>query len=66
MSLEHLGGLDPQTRIVIRTELCYEAHEGARVGRARDHRPALATVMPDGTVIAGDAGQRRRKVASQK
>ena len=31
-----------------------------------EHRPALATVVPDGTVIAGDAGQRRRKVASQK
>jgi hypothetical protein len=54
VSLDHLRGLDPQTRIVIRTELCYEADEGARVSRAREHRPALATVMPDGTVIAGD------------
>jgi hypothetical protein len=53
--LGHLHGLDPQTRIVIRTELCYEADEGARVSRARGHRPALATIMPDGTVIAGDA-----------
>ncbi len=52
--LGHLRGLDPQTRIVIRTELCYEADEGARVGGAREHRPALATIMPDGTVIAGD------------
>jgi hypothetical protein len=52
--LDHLRGLDPQTRIIIRTELCYEADEGARVSRAREHRPALATIMPDGTVIAGD------------
>ena len=55
MPLDHLRGLDPQTRIVIGTELHYEADEGARVNRARDHRPALATIMPDGTVIAGDA-----------
>jgi hypothetical protein len=53
--LDHLRGLDAQTRIIIGTELCYEADEGARVSRARDHRPALATIMPDGTVIAGDA-----------
>jgi hypothetical protein len=53
--LGHLRGLDPQTRIVIGTELHYEADEGAQVSRARDHRPALATIMPDGTVIAGDA-----------
>jgi hypothetical protein len=55
VSLDHLRGLDPQTRIVIRAELCYEADEGTRVSRAREHRPALATIMPDGTVIAGDA-----------
>ncbi|HEU5393055.1 MAG TPA: hypothetical protein VFV73_44940 [Streptosporangiaceae bacterium] len=55
VSLGHLRGLDPQTRIVIRTELCYEADEGARVSRARERRPALATIMPDGAVIAGDA-----------
>jgi hypothetical protein len=54
VSLEHLRGLDPQTRIVIRAELCYEGDEGARVTGARDRRPALATIMPDGTVIAGD------------
>jgi hypothetical protein len=53
--LDHLHGLDPQTRIVIRTELCYEADEGARVSRAREHQSALATIMPDGTVIARDA-----------
>jgi hypothetical protein len=55
VSLDHLRGLDPQTRIVIGTELCYEADEGARVARAGERRPALATIMPDGTVIAGDA-----------
>jgi hypothetical protein len=55
VSLEHLRGLDPQTRIVIRTELRYEADEGARVSSGGRHRPALATIMPDGTVIAGDA-----------
>jgi hypothetical protein len=53
--LGHLRGLDLQTRIVIRTELCYEGDEGARVSSTREHRPALATIMPDGTVIAGDA-----------
>jgi hypothetical protein len=54
--LEHLRGLDPQTRIVIRAELRYEADDDARVRRrTREHRPTLATVMPDGTVIAGDA-----------
>lgn len=53
VSLAHLRGLDPQTRIVIRTELDYEADEGARV--SREHRAALATLMPDGTVIPGDA-----------
>jgi hypothetical protein len=52
VSLKHLRGLDPQTRFVIRSELHYEEGEGSR---ARDRRPALATVMPDGTVIAGDA-----------
>jgi hypothetical protein len=55
VALDHLRGLDPETRIVIRTELCYEADEGARVSRGREQRPALATIMPDGTVIAGDA-----------
>jgi hypothetical protein len=57
VSLEHLRGLDPQTRIIIHIELRYEADEGARVSRAREHRPAIATIMPDGTVVAGD-GQR--------
>jgi hypothetical protein len=50
--LEHLRGLDPQTRIVIRASLEYEGDEGARV------RPkggtALATILPDGSVVAGD------------
>lgn len=55
VSLDHLRGLDPQTRIIIRTELCYEADEGARVSRAKERRAALVTIMPDGTVIAGDA-----------
>jgi hypothetical protein len=53
--LDHLRGLDPQTRIVIRAELRYEGDEGARVSRARARRPAIATIMPDGTVVAGDA-----------
>jgi hypothetical protein len=53
--LDHLRGLDLQTRIVIRMELQYEADEALRVSRPREHRSALATVMPDGTVIAGDA-----------
>jgi hypothetical protein len=53
--LDHLRGLDLQTRIVIRTELCYEADEGARVSKGKAHRSPLATIMPDGTVIAGEA-----------
>jgi hypothetical protein len=53
--LDHLRGLDPQTRIVIRADLHYEADEGRRVSRAREHRPPLATIMPDGTVIIGEA-----------
>ena len=55
VSLEHLRGLDPQTRIVIRIELRYEADERAPLSTANERRPALATIMPDGTVIAGDA-----------
>ncbi len=55
VSLEHLRDLNPQTRIVIRSEPHREADEGARVIRATDRRPAPATVMPGGTVIAGDA-----------
>jgi hypothetical protein len=55
VALGHLRGLDLQTRIVIRTELRYEAGEGARVSRAREPPPALATITPHGTVIAGDA-----------
>ena len=55
MPLGHLRGLDPETRIIIITELCYEAGERARVSGTREHRPALATIMPDGAVIAGDA-----------
>jgi hypothetical protein len=55
VSLEHLRGLDPQTRIVIRTELRYEGDESTRLGRDRKRRPALATILPDGTVVAGDA-----------
>ena len=55
VSLEHLRGLDPQTRITIFAMLHYEADERTRVSRANEHRPALATIMPDGTVIVGDA-----------
>jgi hypothetical protein len=55
VSLDHLRGLDPQTPIIIRTELRYEKDEGARVSRTGKRPPAVATIMPDGTVIAGDA-----------
>jgi hypothetical protein len=55
VSLDHLRGLGPQTRIVIRAELSCEGDEGARMSRAREPRPAVATIMPDGTVVAGDA-----------
>lgn len=53
VSLEHLRGLDPQTRIIIRASLEYEGGEGARV-RASERGPAIATILPDGSVIAGD------------
>src|SRR5580692_5681913 len=55
VSLEHLRGLDPQTRIVIRSELSYEGDEASQVSAATRPHHALATVMPDGTVIPGDA-----------
>lgn len=54
VSLEHLRGLDPQTRIIIRSELSYEGDEASQVSAATRPRQALATVMPDGTVIPGD------------
>src|SRR5580700_10052585 len=54
VSLEHLRGLDPQTRIIIRSELSYEGDETSQVSAATRPRHALATVMPDGTVIPGD------------
>jgi hypothetical protein len=54
VSLEHLRGLDPQTRISVRAEFRYEGDEGLRVGRSRERRPSLATIMPDGTVLVGD------------
>jgi hypothetical protein len=50
--LDHLRGLDPQTRIVIRAELRYEADESARLSGTREQHPPLATVLPDGRVIA--------------
>jgi hypothetical protein len=54
VSLEHLRGIDPQTRILVRSELSYEGDEGLLVSRGRERRPGLATIMPDGTVFAGD------------
>jgi hypothetical protein len=54
VTLEHLRDLDPQTRISVRVELCYEGDEGLAVNRGREQRPALATIMPDGTVFPGD------------
>src|SRR5215472_7676282 len=64
VSLEHLRGLDPQTRIIIRSELDYEGDEASRVSAATRPRHALATVMPDGTVIPGDARPLGRLFAS--
>jgi hypothetical protein len=54
VSLEHLRGIDPQTRISVRAELSYEGDEGLRASRSGERRLALATIMPDGTVFAGD------------
>jgi hypothetical protein len=54
ISLEHLRGLDPQTRILLQAELSYEGDEGSVLSHSRERRPALATIMPDGTVFAGD------------
>lgn len=61
VSLEHLRGLDPQTRIVIRVSLDYEGDEGERVRKAAECRPALATILPDGSVIAGDSFSARQR-----
>ena len=54
VSLEHLRGLDPQTRVIIRSELSFQGDEASQVSAATRPRHALATVMPDGTVIPGD------------
>lgn len=61
VSLEHLRGFDPRTRIVVRAELRYEADEGVRVAGAGERRSAVATVMPDGAVVAGDAYAHHRR-----
>ena len=62
VSLEHLRGIDPQTRITIRTEFSVEtAEESACANRVRERRPAVATIMPDGTVVAGDAFPHHRR-----
>jgi hypothetical protein len=54
VSLEHLRGLDPEARIVIRVSLEYEGDEGAHVRKATGRGPALATILPDGSVVASD------------
>ena len=54
VSLEHLRGLDPQTRITVTVSLDYEGDESTRVRTTAERRPALATILPDGSVIAGD------------
>jgi hypothetical protein len=45
---------EPDTRIIIHIELRYEGDESDRLGKTADDRPALATIKPDGTVVAGD------------
>lgn len=55
VSLEHLRGVDPQTRILVLAELRYEGDEGLVLSRGRGERPPpLATILSDGTVIPGD------------
>ncbi|MGH6656674.1 MAG: hypothetical protein ACRDVE_15900 [Actinocrinis sp.] len=62
VSLEHLRGISPQTRITIRTEFRFEtAEEGVCASRVTERRPAVATIMPDGTVVAGDAFPHHRR-----
>lgn len=62
VSLEHLRGIDPRTRIIIRTEFCFEtAEEGECASRVTERRPPMATIMPDGTVVAGDAFPQHRR-----
>ncbi len=46
VTLDHLRGLDPRTRIVIRTELSYEAAESARLSRARERGRPLPRSCP--------------------
>jgi hypothetical protein len=62
VSLEHLRGIDPQTRIAIRTELYFETEEeSACASRVAERRPPVATIMPDGTVVAEDAFPHHRR-----
>lgn len=62
VSLEHLRGIDPQTRITVRTEFSVETEEeSACASRVMERRPAVATIMPDGTVVAGDAFPHHRR-----
>jgi len=48
------GGLY-ETTTPLAPRLRDDIREAARVSRTREHRPTLATIMPDGTVITGDA-----------
>lgn len=45
VSLEHLRGVDPQTRIVVRGELNYEPGESERLGLGSDEKPDPKTAI---------------------
>ena len=66
VSLEHLRDIDPQTRIVIISELHYEADERARVSRATDRRPPWRRSCPTARSLPGtrfpDLPRRHRDV----
>lgn len=54
VSLEHLRGIDPETRISIGAELLAPDVGGLLSRHQPGRRPkAIATVLPDGTVVAG-------------
>jgi hypothetical protein len=49
VSLEHLRGIDPRTRVRIGAGLYYEGDEGPRI--RPDSGSAVATILPEGTVV---------------
>jgi hypothetical protein len=57
VSLEHLRGIAPDTQITVRAEFTPDTDEERAWltdWQRADPRPAIATLLPDGTVVPGD------------